>query len=82
MGLVMTSKATTQALNELHGLIAGEMAKKLRSGEATAAEWSVIRAFLRDNRIEGLAVPGSPMADLASSLPFAGASEDDEYTSH
>jgi hypothetical protein len=64
------SKASVDDLNALHGLVARELAKKIRSGEATAADYSVATKFLKDNHIEQLAVAGSPMADLISSLPF------------
>lgn len=77
------SKAAIKELNELHALVAKSLADRIRSGEATAADLNVARAFLKDNHIEQLNVPGTPIGDLARTLPFAGASaEEDGYTSH
>lgn len=67
------SKATTKELDSLHGLVAKELARKLKSGEYTAADLNVARQFLKDNGVEQAAIPGTPVHDLASSLPFAGA---------
>lgn len=65
-------KATTLELDDLHGLIARELAKKIRSGEFTASELNVARQFPKDNSVEQPNIAGSPINDLASSLPFAG----------
>lgn len=45
-------KATQDSLSDLHGMLAQAMAEKLRSGEATASDLNVIRAFLRDNGVD------------------------------
>lgn len=66
------SKATSKELDALHALVAQTLAAKLRSGEATAAEISVAVKFLKDNGIEAVVAPSSPMAALTDSLPFAG----------
>jgi hypothetical protein len=63
-------KATIGALNDLHGLVATELARKIRNGEATAADFAVAAKFLKDNHIEALPSPGSPLASLVDSLPF------------
>jgi hypothetical protein len=65
------SKATLDELNDLHGLLARELAKKIRSGDFTAADMNVARAFLKDNNVEQAALPGTPLRSLADSLPFA-----------
>ena len=65
-------KATIPELNELHGLLARELVRKIRSGDYTAADFNVARQFLKDNGVEQAAVPGTPTHDLASTLPFAG----------
>ena len=70
-------KATTNELDDLHGLIARELARKIKTGEYTAADLNVARQFLKDNHVEQAALPGTPIHDLASTLPFAGA---DSYT--
>ena len=59
-------------LQSLQSELAKELLRKLRSGEATAADMNVMRAFLKDNNIESLPVEGSALRDLAASLPFAG----------
>jgi hypothetical protein len=69
----MTDKASIETLNLLHGIVAKKLLEKIRSGKATAADLNVARAFLKDNNIEQAHVPGTPMADLARDLPFAGA---------
>jgi hypothetical protein len=69
----VTTPASKGDLNALHALLAETMAKRLRSGEVTAADLNVARQFLKDNNIEALAVPGSPIAGLKSAvdnLPF------------
>lgn len=68
----MANKATTDQLDELHGLLAKKMKSKLDSGDFTASDLNVIRAFLKDNGVEAPALPGTPTGDLASTLPFAG----------
>lgn len=70
----MSDKASTPELNELHKLLAQKLAEKIRSGDYTAADLSVARQFLKDNGIEALNVPGSPVAGLqtavTTNLPF------------
>lgn len=66
------SKASHDELNELHGLVARELARKIRTGDFTAADLNVARQFLKDNGVEQAALPGTPTHDLASTLPFAG----------
>jgi len=67
----VTGQATKDALNALHGEFAKSLAQKLKDGTATAADLSVIRQFLKDNNIEALSVPGSPLGALTDALPFA-----------
>lgn len=66
------SKASNLELDALHGLVARELMAKIRSGEATSSDFSVAVKFLKDNGVEQVALPGTPVADLAASLPFAG----------
>ena len=66
------SKASTKELDALHGLVARELARKIKSGDFTAADLNVARQFLKDNGVEQAAIPGTPTHDLAASLPFAG----------
>ena len=45
------SKATKDALESLHGIIASELTERIQSGEATAAEFTAAIKFLKDNDI-------------------------------
>lgn len=66
-------KALLQALQQetVSGLLA-----RLRSGEATAADYNVARQLLKDHNVEAIPLPGSPLAGLSKAitdtLPFAG----------
>lgn len=64
------SKATNDELDTLHGLVARELARKIKSGDFTAADLNVARQFLKDNGVEQAALPGTPVRSLADSLPF------------
>lgn len=79
------SNATKESMGELHGALANKLTDMLTKGETavtkdgevvqlppSAATLSVIRQFLKDNGIEALATPGSPLASLATGLPFPG----------
>ena len=48
-----------------------------------AAVLSVARQFLKDNGIESVATPGSPIDGLHAALPFAARGDDEEHgTAH
>lgn len=71
----MTSKskrASENELSELHAELARVLTKAVQhkdeTGQPVAALLSVARQFLKDNHIEGQAVPGSPLKEL-SDLP-------------
>ena len=64
-----TKKASEELMDELHGELAKQMQKRLKSGEATAADMNVIRAFLKDNGIEGVPAKGSHLGNLADDMP-------------
>ncbi len=64
----MTPKET---MNQLHDLLAQELTNKIISGEATSAELSVARQFLKDNGIDGTIEQSDPLANLAKILPFS-----------
>lgn len=80
----MTDKASREELEKLHGLIAKQLAQKISSGEATAADFAVARQFLKDNGVDNIAkTPGSPTDELANALPFPTAQGvADEENSH
>ncbi len=57
-------------LQDLHNAVAEDLLKKVLSGEATAAELSVARAFLKDNGIDATPGQSEPLNDLIKNLPF------------
>lgn len=76
------SKASTEALEELHGEIAKALSKSIKDGEANAAILNVARAFLKDNGIDAIASPGSPLRQLADDVthyPFQPGDEADGF---
>lgn len=78
----MTTKATQDALDKLHGELARALADRIKSGEATASDLNVARQFLKDNGIDAIPRDASPLADLAKSLPFQSTDDiiDEEQT--
>ena len=68
------ANATETLLGLVHGLLADDMRKRLESAlgpngtPLSAPEWNAIAKFLKDNNIEAVAVPGSPVADLLDGL--------------
>ncbi|RWK76590.1 MAG: hypothetical protein EOR45_33060 [Mesorhizobium sp.] len=46
------SKANAELLEQIHGLIAEDMRKRLEAGECEAKDWAVIVKFLKDNNID------------------------------
>lgn len=61
-------KATQDLLEQLHGLIAADMLKRLQSGECEAKDWAVIVKFLKDNGIDSLATGTDGAADAFAKL--------------
>ena len=76
------SKADKDLLDQLHGLMAKTMKNKLESGEVTASDLNVIRQFLKDNGIEALASPDSPMGELAKAWEEAPFQDDSDLLAH
>jgi hypothetical protein len=64
-------------LNSLHSELAAEFLRRVKSGEATAADLSAARQFLKDNNIDGIVKAGGPTHQLAKMLPFT--STEDAY---
>lgn len=60
-----------KALEEMHEALAKVLLQKIKNGEVTAAELNVARQFLKDNGIDATQKPGSPIDNLATSLPFS-----------
>ena len=72
-----------QELQDLHTELAKvlkkHVSKKYTDEEGNdapppAAILNVARQFLKDNNIDGVAVEGSPLGELAQRLPFSGSS--------
>ncbi len=77
--MARSKTASIEELGELHALIAKTLTKRILSGEATAADLNVARAFLKDSNVQAVGVTGSPIGDLAASLPFAGSDDETDY---
>ena len=62
----------TTLMNELHGALAQELLDRVKSGEATASDLSVVRQFLKDNGVDSIPKKGSALDQLsnAANLPF------------
>jgi hypothetical protein len=57
-------------LEELHDVLVKELLERIKSGTATPADLNVARSMLKDNHIDCVAVPESPLAKLALTMPF------------
>ena len=64
-----TKKATEDQFNELHRLVTEEYLRRVKSGEATTQDLKAMCDWLKNNDINGIAVEGSPLDQLASILP-------------
>lgn len=71
--------ATKDQLNTLHALLAESFATALSTKQVdengnivppSSAMMNVIRQFLKDNNVEALDTPNSPLRKLVSTLPF------------
>ena len=60
----------SKILEELHTETANTLLERIKAGEATAADLSVARQFLKDNGIDSVAFQDSPVSNLAAGLPF------------
>jgi hypothetical protein len=65
-----------ETFERLHTAMANMLLARIESGEATAADLSVARQFLKDNGIDMMAKQGTPMLKLAEVLPFDAAGDD------
>lgn len=64
------NKASEEELSKLHKALAEVLTELIKSGEASAAELSVARQFLRDNNIDCIPKKGNPLGSLMEALPF------------
>jgi hypothetical protein len=61
-------KATEDMFNELHNIVTQELLNRIKSGEATTADLKAACDWLSKNSINGVAMEGSPLDQLASIL--------------
>jgi hypothetical protein len=72
------SKADDSILNAMHNDLATALRKRINSGDATAADLSVARQFLKDNNVTSVPAADSPLGKLLGSLPFATEADADQ----
>ena len=73
-------KAPQEQMENLHGALAEALAKKIASGDATAADLAVARQFLKDNGIDAIPQHGTPLGNLAG-MPFINSDQEDQEES-
>lgn len=61
--------ASEDLLGLLHDAVAGDLLRRVKSGEATASEMSVVVKFLKDNGIEALPTQNNKLGQLAKEMP-------------
>lgn len=68
----MMEDKNLQELHQIFTEVCTAIAKKAKANpeEATASHLAVIRQFLKDNHIEGVPIPGSPLDELTKEYPF------------
>ncbi|QYD70155.1 hypothetical protein KZJ38_07570 [Paraburkholderia edwinii] len=62
------SKATQEALSELHGVVAKELTRRINENEASAADIGAAIKFLKDNHITAAIEDNSHLKDLKKKL--------------
>lgn len=75
------SKGTEELLDALHGELTDALLRKIRNGEATAADLAVARQFLKDNGIDAIPTKSNGLGELAEKLPFKPTEQDLEEES-
>ena len=65
-------------LRQLNDAMVNELLRKIREGEATAADLSVARQYLKDVNFGAVPDKHQPTADLGKALPFS-ADDTDPY---
>jgi hypothetical protein len=69
------SRATVEALGELHGKLADTLSKQLEKDDVSASLIKEAREFLKDNGIEAVAGKSEKMLKLVQHIPFEGDAE-------
>jgi hypothetical protein len=59
-----------KTLSDLHLKLAQDLLNRVESGEATTADLSVARQFLKDNGVDSTVKVNKPMLNLAEIMPF------------
>ncbi|WP_425486139.1 hypothetical protein [Achromobacter deleyi] len=62
------SKATVEALSELHGVVARELTRRINADEASAADIGAAIKFLKDNNITASVEDNDQMRSLKDKL--------------
>tara|TARA_B100000519_G_C14192190_1_gene413677 strand:+ start:441 stop:659 length:219 start_codon:yes stop_codon:yes gene_type:complete len=62
--------AINKKLSDLHVLLADDLTKKIKSGEAKAGDLNVARQFLKDNDITALPTNNNSLQNLLDAMPF------------
>ena len=57
-------------MKTLFNLLAEDLVNRIQCGDATSADLSVARQFLKDNGIDASLQQSDPLLNLAKSLPF------------
>ena len=65
----MTNRASEDVLSELHSLVAQALIEKIKSGDATSADYNAAIKFLKDNSISCIGEQNDDMKELIDSLP-------------
>ena len=63
------TKASEDQFNELHRLVTEEYLRRIKSGEASTQDLKAMCEWLKANDINGVAIEGSPLDQLANILP-------------
>lgn len=61
--------AQKETLEALHEAVAQDLIRRVKSGEASAAELSTAVRFLKDNNIEAIASENDGLSELIKNLP-------------
>jgi|TARA_R110000851_G_scaffold185702_1_gene334960 hypothetical protein len=59
-----------ESITQLFDLLAKDLVRRIASGEATSADLSVARQFLKDNGIDASLEQSDPLLNLVKTLPF------------
>ena len=65
----MSKRANEQLFDELHALLTHEIINRIKSGEASTADLRAAIEWLKVNDVTGVAVEGSPLANLVGLIP-------------